>query len=612
MSLRPFSKHSLFTSILIASFLLGSCKKTMVDLDSSTNLNAEASNVVIQCLVPQGNGGNWAATIAWMSETLLQRVYETRVGRNHATKFRIGCMMGGSSGSASTALYINLLTNKNLFPRANINGLYTTEEVEIAGDALRFLAISLDLDRFEKIVFFSNYFKAQVFSKINNTKIAVKIARSLNSKEPKWWGGEKADPNLMLVDYAKIALLANSLTLEDIYTDINTISKNSKDLETIENGNLKYLIDLPEYSSMEESKQENEEMTKAYSDLLKRQSDAIAKVAIQRINSKMSTKAQLTRYSRGVLKDSSTSVLKTIMERQIPEGFCTITMGEIHQKFESIDLDTPPSYEKLRPLVLCSEETIKKIISSKLYQNDIESGAPFASRFVFLVPKTIRSAITMSIREPGLMAELAEHANAGKNLDVYQYYDPTKDTDKEYKLKRIAEPNVASTKDFEQLYFAVAGGFPDRRMSAWVLNYYYSEILKQYDRTSSGYLSLFGKPDGTMTFALNSIGTFFSTNETMDGNKADWNNYQKSWCVQYANRINSGISHLETVVLNWDISKIPASQSDKSYLLVPKGINATRLQLASYRKHIDFSPGVVFDPNRDFLPVSADAQPCIN
>ena len=90
---------------------------------------------------------------------------------------------------------------------------------------------------------------------------------------------------------------------------------------------------------------------------------------------------------------------------------------------------------------------------------------------------------------------------------------------------------------------------------------------------------MFGKPDKRSRdkFDTTSIKEVFSESPE-DGakNVADWFAFQDSWCETFLPNFKMTNKEFETVVLNWDVTKLPASQARKSHYLVTKAINATR------------------------------------
>ena len=76
---------------------------------------------------------------------------------------------------------------------------------------------------------------------------------------------------------------------------------------------------------------------------------------------------------------------------------------------------------------------------------------------------------------------------------------------------------------------------------------------------------------------------------------ADWFAFQDSWCETFLPNFKKTYKEFETVVLNWDVTDLPASQVRKSHYLVTKAINATRFQIAATGGEDPTNLRVVFD-----------------
>jgi hypothetical protein len=575
--------------------------------ETASTKSVESSNQISQCLAPQGNGGNWAATIGWMSEQLQYRINTISTPRNDTTVF-LNCITGGSSGAVSTALVMTILSNQNLFGQDMTGKNLTIEQTQILADSLKFIAYSLDLSFSQLASFVTDYIKAMVGSSINNTDVMKSIARNVfGDKSAKWWGGEVVDPNTLIVDYATVLLLAKELKKEDVYEKVSN-HFNTKDTAFLTSLGIEKLIDMDEYSRFVDLP-DNGEKTRQ-SDLYMKRSEKIGEIAFRRIRSQFKTFSYINRYGTGAKKESPETPLKKIMEMPLKHGFCGIVMGALYGTYSEIDLDKAPDYSALRPIVICSKDTIETIIGSSIYQNHILTNHPFASRFVFMESKNVRSMILTSIREPGLMAELAGNINEG-DMEFKSIYDPSEDfkTNNSYTFK-LRPSNLASNENVSsrpKTFMAVAGGFPDRRISAWVNSYLFLEHLTNSKKENFGaFYSIFGKPDTRFVdkFDTSSIRTTFSSNPK-DGQKnvEDWFRFQDSWCSTFAPLFAKKSAKIETVAFNWDVTSIPAAQSRKSHFLISKAVNATRLQLTSYSHTPETPQKLVYDPNKNILPV---------
>lgn len=103
--------------------------------------------IFVQCAVAQGNGYNWAATLAWLAgqvELAAIRAAEYEAAEGGVAALDLGCMTGSSSGAAVTALFDHLLANERVapgtpgWPPAWID----VDEARKVSQALMFLAFS--------------------------------------------------------------------------------------------------------------------------------------------------------------------------------------------------------------------------------------------------------------------------------------------------------------------------------------------------------------------------------------------------------------------------------------------------------------------------------------
>ena len=183
--------HHVMVMILILGFF--ACKKK----DTGSRLSSspfDYQEISIHCFAPQGNGGNWASTLGWLSEAVKMRV-ETAIQRQAKTGKKIGldfsCMTGGSSGSAATVVVMQLLANQNLFPNAisnhnlfekhNYKGiLLNTEQGLLLADAIQLMGLTADLNFSEMLNFYRQVvgqnFKSKLLDLLYTRKMKLKGA----------------------------------------------------------------------------------------------------------------------------------------------------------------------------------------------------------------------------------------------------------------------------------------------------------------------------------------------------------------------------------------------------------------------------------------------------
>ncbi|MDB2447482.1 hypothetical protein N9W79_02525, partial [bacterium] len=518
------------------------------------------------------------------------------------TRFDLGCMTGGSSGSAATGLYMNLLSNRNLFPNAGNGYLYTLEEAKTVGLALKFLALTLDMTKLEGFKFFMKAFKQFVWNKAVDSKAGKKVAELKGNENANWWGGQPAEAQFMLDDFDKTMKLAHAITRKHLDVRMDTLKLNDFEASLYA---ARYKAAGHAKPNADGSFPSDKEILKEalILDLIESNSrDAAISNGFKKIYEAQVRK--LKSISEPLIRSLAKAPSRLNQPQQ--EGFCTVTVGGLFDEKTEHLIYNAPQWKDLRILVICSGETISKILSSKLYRKHIKENNTNAKRLVFLESSETRTSINMSIREPGLLRELLNKAwsddkdrSHESGMAIKSIYDPLQDKAGSFKPVPTSSHNP---------YIAVAGGFPDRRITAWAGSYYYDYKLS---KVKNGHFTIFGKPDNPSieTFAVKAVKNFFSSPETSSKNLGEWMGIINGWCSGLGARFSSGNSSVETVAFNWDVTKIPAAQSGNSHKLVSKGINATRKQLGGYMGLNEKNISTVFDPEPSFK-VLYKSQPC--
>ena len=250
-------------------------------------------------------------------------------------------------------------------------------------------------------------------------------------------------------------------------------------------------------------------------------------------------------------------------------------MAAYYGKYEDDKFDKAPNYDDLRPTIMCNKQTIEKIIESPLYQNHILMDHPFAKRFVFLESKNIRSAILTSIREPGLMKELAGNVNDG-DMEFLSIYDPMDDFEAHgsytFKLRDTNLNPMATKFKRKQTYIAVAGGFPltEEYQRGLIHTLFIDQIEVQGDKSVGAYYSVFGKPDKRSVDKFDTISirnTFMQLTLRRTAKMSMIGSLFKMPGVKrFAKLFDQVGAYTETVAFNWDVTNLPAAQVGKSHL----------------------------------------------
>jgi hypothetical protein len=215
----------LVVMILAPVLFLSGCK--IPSRQESTELQVSRSYDVIlaHCFSPQGNGGNWASLLGWVSEEINLRVSEARrlASQGKSVGIYVGCMTGGSSGSVSSATLSTLLANGNLFQGKNSQSILTADEAELLVRAVRYVALSSDLNFGELVKFFGQAFKTAVLASIDSSKLVRSFGSQHGQGSPQWWSGAAVDGDAILVDFSTSLHLAATMTKELLEEPITTV-----------------------------------------------------------------------------------------------------------------------------------------------------------------------------------------------------------------------------------------------------------------------------------------------------------------------------------------------------------------------------------------------------
>jgi hypothetical protein len=588
--------------------------------DSQTNAGSTNGKpvAIVQCSIPQGNGGNWAATLGWISEQMMIRAEQaeqlTKSGRS--VGIYLGCMLGGSSGSVVTNVVMRLLNNNNLVPGAHPEKLFSAADTRTIARAVRYVAMAADLNLRELAVFFAQVAGNNVVSLANKSTLIDKIKSIFGQNEPKWWNGQQVDGNMMLIDFATLLHLAENLTSQMINEPVEKIL-NGELLKAASSRKISKMTDFALFDHLQQLTSATAEKNNLET-ILEKQSEHIGKTADDFIAKKFALGQYKARYLTNVFRDGKKDYPLTItLDRPLAPGFCTITMAVLALKSNELNLERAPDYKSLRPVVFCSGSMVRSLLKSNLYRRHLREENPFASRFVLATVSASRGSMSPSIREPGMMSELVGDADQGV-LEVEELYSPDIDRklNGELTFQPLSIAALASKNGGVKPKLGVAGGFPDRRIAAWMMSYHFIDKMDELKRNGYdiiGRIGLFGKPDNRAVdkFDTSSIRNIFSANpQAAEANIKDWYDFQDSYCNVFESYFAANAGKATTVAFNWDLTKIPAAQTGASRLVLVKGANATRSQLSFYETN--GFPGVVFDPNgeTDHVPRLSKGYPC--
>jgi hypothetical protein len=603
------------TLLLVTLFLVSlSCHPQQGSLPSQNKAPASTGTydvIFAQCFAPQGNGGNWAATLAWVSETINLRILEADHERKNGKRvgLYLGCMTGGSSGSVVTATLSAILSNKSLLPGKTSQSVLTIDEARVVSRAVRFVAQSADYNLRELVRFFGHAALRQA-----DKTFREKAAEIFGAEAPKWWDGGlgTVSPKMMLVDFATSLHLAATMNRELLDRTISSALKD-RELQVYRNRGVTMAADLPQFAGLPDVPRASTDEGGDFASAFSKQGAFLQRAADDFVSKQFAFGEYASRHARDLGPRGGDYKLKRTLDAPMADGFCSITMASLQSlKQETV---AQPEYGTLSPVVFCSESTIKVLLASDVYRSYVKAKNPYVSRFVLAVVPSTRGAIVPSIREPELMDRLISPLSGGE-LEVTTFYSPEWDHKQNgqhtFQLMSAA-PNNADGQD-GVVGLAVAGGFPDRRIAAWIPSLFLIEAfeskLKPLAPDVRMSFALFGRNNvrSFQEFHKNAVRSVFSAPDKAESNLKDWLAFSDAWCDTMASRITAvPKSRVDNVTLDWEVSRLPAAQQPggASNLLVVKSINATRTQAG---RHLPML-GVVFDPEVDSSHVPNLTQP---
>jgi hypothetical protein len=193
---------------------------------------------------------------------------------------------------------------------------------------------------------------------------------------------------------------------------------------------------------------------------------------------------------------------------------------------------------------------------------------------------------------------------ADDELEVREFYFPAmdKELNGSFTFTPINARQVKHGMTEFVPHLGVAGGFPDRRISAWIASYFLVDAVTGHLSAKASdvrtTLSLFGRDNqrSAPAFHKNAVKNVFSASASEgDQNLADWMSFSDSFCDTMGSHIENTLKgKIENVIVDWEVSKLPAAQKPggASRLLVVRAVNATRTQTHSFEKNMK----LVFDP----------------
>ena len=557
------------------------------------------------CGTTQGNGYNWASTLSWLSTELLS-VYQDALEiqrQNPGAKVGISanCFIGGSSGSGVTAVYDSLLSNPNiadqtigdvLIGRADPNRILSPEEIYRMSKSLRYIALGADL---------SFLFKVFTIRRVlgNNRNNLLTFGNGIDNV----WG-EQMGGKSVVVDFATYVHFAQYAPWGLINEDLKPGEGILRDfpITKFRNASVRAafsrvrkmhdLIDLPE----ELARLENpNNPSRSLRNDLKTLGDAFEKISmsirdeIHRTNNALYWRQgdmdYLFRRERGATPPLDNSIgrnpLQIVMEASPGNGIATISLGVPFENMEELEAAVGNkgfNYDDMKAYVFMSKETAEELLASSEYRRLVTEGDPAIQKFVIAVVDQKFAQVNPSVREPGLLDELAGDFT-GNELRIQSVFDPTAPNAKNMQLQTPGKAGVKKS-------VFIIGGFPYEDLSSIPMGILQREKISKLEAHADNIVSrhvTFGVPiteeNRTSTFAAKKVmSRLFNITENQsvaEGNFRKWEEWVASFEQRFRPAMEADGITIRRTKYNWNERKLPAALARISRVLVAKSHNAT-------------------------------------
>lgn len=537
---------------------------------------AEPAVVISMCESVQGNGLNWASSLAWLSETFRLRA---AVAQKLEMKvlFNLNCATGSSSGAAVVGILSALLENESLI--RGENGLYSPKEVVILSRALRFLAYTTDMTNFE----FRDY---------------VNIRKN-DYGHSSWWGAQY-QCDMVFNTFGRRMLIASRLKLADL--DKTMLTTSQMNMLTFDDPH-----DIPDQSSPERKRE--------LSLLLNSESDS----------ARILGRAKIDGLKHHKIEKIDNEVRTYVDSRRAPVGLMTSVYGYVVSSpgYGALEKDHievgPPPFKDLRPVVFMSRPTLETVLKSKTYQHAIKNNTDKTlSDTVFVAVDSLYELLSPSIKEPFVCK------SEKKLISQYgttEYFDPklALANKEKFGLESLRFDTTKFGGTSFDSYLINTGGWMNYSFGKKILAYYHLAKNESVDMTKGhtkiAYMNSFGKDGATIDFSHRVINDIFTRKS--DGKRPNFVGEKLPYATYRNRRLRSGAAesiatfyydtfHYDKVMvpflatkkhlniesthvgLNWDIPQwkifgkilIPGALIDKGRDLLMLSINHTRSQLS--------------------------------
>lgn len=517
--------------------------------------------VFVQCTASQGNGFDWASTLAWMSGQIWQTAKRAQAYRDQNSGARVwidvSCHSGSSSSGVLAVLVGQLLDNPRIAGTKG-NGerkLLSISQALTVSKALLFLSVSSDLHAHETL----RLGLAAVSSRLGDNREPENNPLGLRP----WSGAAGSEQVLSLfLKWVYGARAYDSLLADTPVSEINLMTSSDDERWSAwevamanrirADFRLQSLIDAPTY--------------------LVRPRD-VGLDERRPLSKPINKRAHLNRVMIEVMKTARSALdrlnedadLEEILEEELPEDFCVSVF-----LIEADETTKPPlDYDRLKLIYICNERTYRKLKSSAALRSMLDRSAIMKRRIYLGLVSTIRNALNITVREPELLPVLTGRLN-----------------DPHIGLTRVSKFSGGRFRDIDlSATYLIVGGFPGPRMNSWAPTALLVDRVARLKR--NGYevdarFASFGKidiRDRVESFAERVIVTYFKSRwADLDDDELlrRFHDWQDEYCSVSA-VLRADIVQ-EFFRMDWNVAALPAGLADASFILTAKGANLHLIQ----------------------------------
>lgn len=536
--------------------------------------SARFDKIYVQCAVSQGNGFNWASTLAWLSGVVRQagfKAYQYELANpGRRAGVDMSCYTGASSSGFVTALFDYLLSNPQMVGEQgkSLNRkILTSQQTFDIADALYFFSLSTD-------------FHGETFDLLSDRLLNRLFNRDQQSHRIPfdYWKADGSSQAVFPVFLKRVyaAYLYNPSWIKG--TNLDRVSTSAKLRRLQQKYTLNDLVSFPSMGSRSEIAQSKSIEGRELSHLMK--------------NLMYQARDKVSREMRG-------KTLQGIKTQA--DDFCVTTFA--------IEVQAPFSkrlpYDPFRIIYMCSDKTIQKLTRSAVFKESLRKSDQMKDKIILASAPNWITALNLSGREPGILSELSGIPTQ-EPLNLSQLF--------EYKdggFKKLTPRGP----------WLIMGGFPDPRQQAWAVSALLEDRLVELKRLGfevEGRLAIFGKTEDRQnpqsSFSQQTMVQYF-TDGSQDQVSKVLNRFY-SWQDEYCHALPrySSPTAVDFYRMDWNISSKPAALFDRSHILTAKGHNLVQIQ-TDFAKHEKLTPlfaqALSYDPmdTEVFIPSSV-GLPC--